>query len=601
MKNLLLISLTIIFSLQIQAQKVTFTAKSKKRVSVGQVFQVTYTLNNAEDSKFIEPDFNGFDVGGYSNYSSYQQSTTYRNGKRVTETIQSTNWIVTLVAKTNGTFTIEPATAINKNGKNYKSNSLTIVVGNGQNSDNNIADNKDNSNESDNIKNPSMLFINAYADRNEAYIGEQIILTSKLFSRYGNLSVETLEFPDFSGFWNNDIETSQSRPKEVVLNNVSYATILIHKKVLIPQKIGKIFIEPYEAKCILYNSWRMRTGTKMAYSSKLEFNIKPLPKTNKPTDFSGAVGQFSMKDEINNSEISVNETVGLKITISGTGNFQLFDTPLINSPNSFEQLDSEPVEKNNYSAKTSGITGSKTIEYNYIARAPGNFSIPPIKFSYFDPKKEKYYILTTKNYKIKVIGNKDSLDNQNYTNNTEMEELGSDINYIFQEKFRLKQKNQYFFGSISFLFAFLIPILILILFILFRKKQEKDMDNIEQTISRKARKIAKKRLKNAEKFMKINNKDEFYQEITNALWGYLSDKFSIPTSELTRENITEILQKNNIKSELINRIINIIDKCEYAKYAPATDNNEIQQIYIQASQIIIQIEQNSKQYFKKSL
>ena len=468
MKKLLLIIFTIIFSLQIQAQKVSFKAKSKKHVSIGQVFQITYTLNNAEDSKFVEPDFYGFEVGGYSNYSSFQQSTSYVNGKRVTETVQSVNWIITLVAKSNGTYTIKPAEAIAKNGKKYKSNSLTIKVGTGENSSNNVAENNNNSDDSDNVKNPSMLFINAYVDRNEAYIGEQIFLTSKLFSRYGNLSVETLELPDFSGFWNNDIEISQSRPQEVVLNNVSYATMIIHKKILIPQKIGKIVIEPYEAKCILYNSWRRQTGTKMAYSPKIEFNIKPLPTNNKPVDFSGAVGQFSMKDEINNLEISVNETVSLKITISGTGNFQLFDTPIVNPPNSFEQLDSEPVEKNNYSPKTTGITGNKTIEYNYIARAPGNFSIPAINFSYFDPKTERYYILTTKKYKIKVNGNKDSTENQNYSNNAEMQELGTDINYIFQDKFSLQQRNQYFFGSIGFLLAFLVPILILILFILFR-------------------------------------------------------------------------------------------------------------------------------------
>ena len=575
---ILLINTSIIF-----AQEINFTAQVSDNVKSGEPFQVAYTLKDARANKFIEPDFENFSRLGRAKSSSSQSAKTWQNGKWVTISMQTTSWLITLVPQKEGKFKIPAATVIIK-GKKYKSNTLTINVSKGTNNYYDIQDDDD-----ENVDfgdNPEKLFINLELEKEEAYIGEHISVIATFYSKYENyLEIEDIAVPDYEGFWHNEIAIPQTvKPKQTFYNNIHYASLTFHKKLLIPQKTGKIIIKPYESTCILLD-WAGRPDKKIVARSKEKIiNIKPLPVKNKPKNFSGAVGDFRIISEIDKTEIKTNQTITIKIVISGNGNFELFDPLKINIHNSFDALD--PKETNNYEITSDGIIGRKTYKYTFIARKPGDYTIPAIQFAFFDPQKERYTTLATIPYNIKVNKNDDIDEDMYNTYSSQMEELGKDIYSIKTSNFKLQRKNNFIFGSAIFYLAYLIPIVLFIGIILYRKKQINEKINYKQTISKRANKTSQKKLKKAETFMKMNKQDDFYEEITNALWDFVSDKFSIPSSELTRENITEILLTKNIEQTTINNFIDIINKCEFVRYAPATTDISMQSIFEASNEII---------------
>ena len=298
-----------------------------------------------------------------------------------------------------------------------------------------------------------------------------------------------------------------------------------------------------------------------------------------------------MQATIDKQDVKANDAITLKVKISGNGNLKLIEPLKIDFPPDFETYDPKII--NNLKNTTSGVTGSKTFEYLIIPRHAGNFRIPPIVFSFFAPKIKQYKTITSDEFKIYV----EKADEGEATtiitglSKEDLKFIGSDIHFIKTNNFNLLKKGKHLFGSLMFYLSYLIALIIFfVIFILLRKKIKQNA-NLMLVKNRRAKKVSKKRLKAALSYLKQKNNEQFYNEVLRAFWGYLSDKLSIPVSELSKDSAANTLKNYNIDNALITQFMNVIDTCEYARYAPLTEASQMDNLYSQAINTIRNLEQ----------
>ncbi|MCQ2252886.1 MAG: BatD family protein, partial [Bacteroidales bacterium] len=389
-------ALLLISSAFAMAQDVEVKMSAPGKVTAGQPFRIEVSVNS-QKANINDPKLDDFQVYGRS------QSTSMSiiNGDM---SVQK-SFIYTAIANKPGTYTIKPASAT-QGGKTYESNSVTITVVDGGNAGqtagqpqggNNAIGNNQQQQTADDEITPSDsgdLFVDVISNKNDVYVGEQVILTSSLYSRYDIAGFEDAKFPNFNGFWAKDIKN----PKNITfdrkrINNKVYLYSLWQKKALFPQKAGKLEIEPYTVNCVVTDGFGFRQARAVAKSKVKTINVKPLP-DNKPEGFGGAVGNFKIQLSADKEQVKLDEPLTVKVTISGTGNFQLFESPKVQFNSAFEQF--EPKSTENINATDAGINGSKTFSTVVIARQPGEYTIPAVKFSYFDPSAKAYKTIESK-------------------------------------------------------------------------------------------------------------------------------------------------------------------------------------------------------------
>lgn len=595
MKKIFFILTILSITLQTLYGQITFKASAKKVVGVGETFRVSYTLN-ASGEKFKRPAFKNFDVLSGPNHSMSSQ-VQISNGKMKRSTTNTYSFH--LVAKKKGKFTIPPA-KITVDGKTYTSNSVAIQVLRGSNQSSEAANNNTNLS---NMPNED-LFVRVNLNKTNVYQGEHILATIKVYSRTNLVNIGKIDYPSFEGFYSVDVENpSRISLERENVNGQAYDVGLFKKVLLFPQRSGELNVSPFTLECIV----RVRTNQRTFFgyvtrdvsrtikSPARKITVKPLP-PNKPDNFSGAVGRFELRSDIDHTEVKTNDAISLKITLTGNGNLKLLDVPEINFPPSFETYD--PKVTSNIQNVTSGSVGSKTYEYLIVPRDAGNFRIPPVSVSYFDLESETYKTIRSQEYNIKVERGSGSDSGANAAiqayRKEEVDQLSSDIRHIKTGDITLEKKGETLFGKPVFYLAYIIPLLLgSILFVMYRIYR-KQKQNISLMKTRQANRISKKRLKKAAQYMKKEEKEAFFMEVSKALWGYLSDKLTISTSELSRDNVSEAFQKNNVNKETQEEFIQVLDNCEFARYAPSAENAQMDKIYNQASHIIGKLENEIK-------
>ncbi|MBN1252796.1 MAG: protein BatD [Bacteroidales bacterium] len=591
MKKYITLILLLIFAFNQVFAQVSFKASANKVVEMGENFRLSFAVN-ANGAGFKPPSINDFTVlAGPS--TSTSSSFQYINGTTSQTLTVSYNYIIQ--ATKTGKFTIDKA-EITVDGNKYFTEPIVIEVikGGTSNTNNNIeASTPSVSDENDDI------FVRINLNKSTVYQGEQLIANIKVYDRMGLKSLTDYKFPSYTGFWTQDIESpgNISLQRENV-NGKLYQTGLLKQTILFPQRSGNLIITPFELECIVQKKAGKRRNffgdyvdtyvdiNKKMKSSARSVKVLPLPE-NKPASFNGAVGEnFSISAIVDRDNIKSNESITLKVKISGSGNIKLIDEITVNFPNTFEVFD--PKINNNIENSLAGSKGSKTFEYLLIPREQGEYTIPQISFSYFDIISKSYKTLNTKELKINVEkGNLINTANNNLTVSKEdVQSIGTDIRHIELDDFDLKEINYNFFGSIEFYLFYIISILLFAISILILRRRLKFNSNIALQKNKYANKVSKKHLKTANSFLKLNDKEKFYNEVIKALWGYLSDKLNIPVSELSRDNVKETLIKYKVNEDVIFDFISVIDSCEFAKYSPASENNGLTEDYEKASKVI---------------
>lgn len=586
--------------------EVTLRAAAPDVVVNGDQFRLTYTVNSQDVKDFLAPQAKGFDVlMGPSR--SQQSSTQIINGK--VSSSRSITYTYILMAVSEGTFNI-PAASIEVDGKKIFSNPLTIKVlpkdkedANSNQSQGNSGISSRNQKTSGRITDKD-LFVLATASKTKVHEQEAILVTYKAYTTV-DLRQLLGKMPDQQGFYVQEVELpTQKTFKLEHYKGRNYNTVVYRQYVLFPQKSGKLEIpavtfdavvaqrvavsdDPFEA---FFNGGGYVEVNKKIVAPKLVINVDPLP--SKPEGFSGGVGTFSLKSDISTTELKANEAVTIKLTISGTGNMKLVSAPEVKFPHDFEIYD--PKIEDNYELTANGLSGTKTIEYLAIPRHAGNFTVPAIEFKYFDIASEKYKTLTTEAYELKVAKGDGSASSQqviaDFTNKENVKVLGTDILFIKTGDTALRQKGNYFFGTTAYYLWYIIPFLLFIVFVVIYRKQAVENANVAKVKTKKANKVATKRMKLAGKLLSENKVNEFYDEVLKALWGYISDKLNIPVSKLSRDNIEAELSGHGVSEDLIKEFISALSECEFARYAPGNQNEAMDKVYSASVDVISKME-----------
>ena len=609
MKKILLILLIFSNVCVTLAQDVEFKASAPAQVIMGRPFQLTYSVNQrAKDLR--APEFTDFEyVAGP--YTSQSSSTSFVNGKR-TSSFQLT-YTYTLLATKEGTFTISPAT-IKVDGEQYTSNGVRIAVlpadepahTNTNSQSHSAGSTTSQQSESQNISSEN-IFMRTLVSKTKVHEQEAILLTYKLY--FAGVDVAQLtnntRLPEFKGFLKQELEMSEIQTELEHYNGRNYQTATLYRTLLFPQRSGDIVIDPAQFEALLrvqnraqvrsifddfFNSYT--TVTKALHSPGVTINVSALP-AGKPAGFSGGVGHFNISSSISSTELQANEAVTLTVTIQGAGNMKLLKTPAVDWPEGFEVYD--PKVTNNFNVTTSGVSGTKTIEYLAIPRAGGVYTIPAIQFAYYDTQADTYRSLATPEYTLNIARSANEEASaavvNTYVQKENIQQLGSDIRYIYTGELKASSSNRtgISFGTLIFWLSYAIPLsLAALMFIIFRKRIKENAD-VTRMRYKKANKVAQRRLKVAEQLLQQNQKEAFFEEIERAAWTYLSDRLSIPTAHLNKENIAQILANKAVPNATIQQVLHVLSTAEFARYAPTLDS-AMHELYADTIKIINQLE-----------
>ena len=560
MKKLIIILMALIaYSTHVFADKVSFTASAPDAVVVGEQFRLSYIVTTQKVKDFRAPSIKGFDV--LMGPSRSQQSSTQIVNGNVTST-SSITFTYILMANNAGEYTI-PGASIVADGDQMVSNSVKIKVlpqdQGGNSGQNNSSSGSIHSSSGTSVSNQD-LFIMASASKTNVYEQEAFVLTYKIYTRESNLQLNNAKLPDFKGFHSQEIEmTTNARWTPEHYQGRNYYTTVYRQFVLFPQQSGKLYIDPAQFQMTIgkpvqsddpfdafFNGGSNVIEIKKNISTpKIAINVNPLP-TGKPADFSGGVGEFNISSSINSKELKTNDAI--------------------------------------------------TIEYLAIPRHAGTYKIPGVSFSYFDIRSKSYKTLKTEDYVVNVekgAGNADQVI-ANFTNKEDLKVLGEDIRYIKQNEVTLQPKGSFFYGSMTYWLFYIIPALAFIIFFIIYRKQAAENANVAKMRTKKANKVATKRMKLAGKLLSENKKDAFYDEVLKALWGYISDKLNIPVSRLSKDNIEEKLRNHGVNEELIKEFLNALNDCEFARFAPGDENQAMDKVYSSSIEVISKMENSIK-------
>ncbi len=615
MRKVLFLFLFIISVTPAWADNIRLTAEGPDVVVKGQQFQIAYTVNSQKVKEFRAPEFNGFEeLYGPSRSTSMNMSSI--NGKMTTT--HTITWTYMLQATKEGTFTI-PAATVKADDEMYSSNTLTIKVlppdQNSQSQSGSQGGKQGASRASTGGKiTDSDLFMNVTASKTTLFEQEALLLTYKVYTLVNLVALDN-PMPDFQGFHSQEVDLPQRKSFSMEhYKGRNYNTLTWRQYVLFPQKSGELeipsmsfdstieqmvenqnsFDDPFGLDAF-FNGSRTVQVKKTLVTPAMKIHVKELP-AGKPTSFSGAVGDFSISSSISTQQLKANEALTVKLVISGVGNIKLVNAPEIHFPADFDAYD--PKTDNQMQLTNAGQSGNKTVEYLAIPRHPGDFTIPGVEFTYFDVKTSQYKTLTTESYDIHVekgegSGNADAAI-ANFTNKEDLKLLGSDIRYIKVGEVDLSPKGDCFFGTLTYWLWYVIPLVLLVVVLTYYRKQALENANVTRVKTKKANKVATKRMKNAEKLMHSGDNAAFYDEVLKALWGYMGDKLSIPVSQLSKDNIEEKLAARNVGDVLIREFIDTLNECEFARYAPGSQSEAMDKVYTSAVDVIGNLENSIK-------
>lgn len=597
----------IVYSLEAQSD-VTFKTICKKQVSVGEQFQVSYELNG-DGKDFKSPNFTNFEIIG-GPFSSTSSSVQIINGSVSRTNTQTYSFHLRAIKE--GHFTI-PQASITVDKKRITSEPCEINVVASSNGNSSYSANTSNNNSTQVGIGNKEVFLEAVPNKRKVYLGEQIVLTYRLFYTIPISQVSVSQAPSYSGFWTKDVTDNNGslQQSSIIKDGQQYYVSTIQEVVLFPQKSGKLTVDPLDITCIAQiRQQRNRShgydpfedffgdvlGTsytnvkKEIKSQPFEIEVLPLQAANKPDSFKGAVGQYTFTSKIDKNELNVNDAFTLTLTVSGKGNIELLELPKPVFPPDFEVYD--PKITSSVKDNALGISGSKKAEYIVIPRVSGDFTLEEIDFSYFNPTLDRYETLRSEEYQIKVNKIEGSSGRAEiYTSGqADIKYLGSDIQHINTSNNKLSITGMYFFLSTTYIIIICLMVVIFVTAFIIYKKVNKFNKNQVLVRNKQATKVAKKRLTNAHNFLKENNQNKFYEEFSQALWGYISDKLNIVRSQLSMETVKEMMLSKDVNEEIVNEFIDLLHNCEFARFAPGDPSKKMDELYQKGIEIITKAE-----------
>ena len=602
----------------------TLKVSAKKQVVVGERFQVVFEAN-AEGKNFQAPTFEGLTVVG-GPFTSTSSSFSMVNGS-MSHSVKVT-YTFALQAYQKGTFRVGAATLTVKGNKiSSEPFEIKVLPDDGSHSGNSGGgygnyggSQSGQGGQQQNTNDPDVsgkdLFLRVVPSKRSVYVGEQVVLTYKLYTKVPVSSLSVEKMPSYAGFWTKDVSDNNAgslRQSSEYINGIEYTSAEIQKIVVVPQRSGKLSLEPMTIECIAqirtesnnrrsndpfdiffndpFFNRNIANVRKELSSQSFSLDVKNLPETGKPASFAGAVGDYTFKSTIDKTDLKTNEAFTLTLSVSGAGNIELLQLPEPVFPPDFEVYDPKVSTSTNNNAQ--GLTGTKKAEYLVIPRRAGDFSLQPVEFAYFNPSKETYQTVQSEPYEIHVEkgAGGESDEGAIFASNQEgIKYLGSDIRHIMTGNPKLKPIGTVFFATPTYFVALLVLLLAFVIALLISKRHEQEKQDTAANRNRKATKVARGRLKKAEQFLKVKDQDNFYIEMSQALWGYISDKLGIERSKLSMDTVNEALKEKNVPDDLTQQFIDTLNSCEFARFAPGSAEEKMDDLYQKGIEVITKAE-----------
>lgn len=568
-KNGLLLLLLLVIYGSASAQDPVFEAFADARqVLANQYFEVTFTLKNAEGRNFSPPAFNNFAI---LSGPARGISTTIVNGKVSKEM----SFTYTLQPRKKGTFTIGPA-SVQVGGQRLRTKSLRIEV----------LEAKEGTVPAD-----QQFFIRVEPSTQEAYVGQQVRLDYTLYTTVEIQNYNIVEEPDYVGFYAEDIQRPDTRRRREILNGVQYLTRVLKSIALYPQQAGQLTIDPATLQLgVIVNTGRSSSlffgneiRRKAVQTNALSLNVKPLP-GGAPASFSGAVGDFKMNASISRQTVTTDDAVSLVMSIEGDGDLKRIQVPEINFPENFTTYDPK-VQESNLGEFNNTRMGRKTIEYVAIPNEAGKYTVRA-EFTFFHPDSSRYITLQGEPYELTVrpgtaiktpiIGDSDSEQ--------------ADIHGLKMNT-RLSKARSFFWGSPAFWILLLLPVGAILAAVFYKRRLQK-LANIDPNLIKmqEAQRIAAQRLEQAASHLQNKQNRAFYDEVSKAMMGYISDKLQIEKSQMNKSNLQQRLEELEIPATQVEKFMEIVHHCEMALYAGKANPEAMQATYDNAHEVLATVE-----------
>ncbi len=578
------------------AQAASFTVEAPRQVVEGNKFNVTFVLKNGEGGNFTPPEVSGAKLI-YGPSVSHSYSSSWVNGK----SSHSSTEEYTMIYKATSTGKCHIGSAsIVVDGKRLATNALTIeILPSGshprqqtQTTPGAPTPYSDPMTQSaDKAVGSNDLFVRIEMSKPRVYEQQAVVCTIKLYTKYQISQFMPTIQPSFDGFLIEEIPVQPSLNKVETLNGERYMTAILKKCILYPQQSGKLTITSgsYDVSVVQFDTFKSIFGSiskpvekdLKVQSNTATVNILPLPEP-KPASFTGAVGKFDVTSDLQPATgFKTYSAATYRYIISGVGNIKYIKAPEVKFPDQFDVYDPKTDAQVNDAA--GDMRGKVIISYSFIPQYAGEFDIPAGEFCYFDPDAGKYETITVPARHLTVAKGEGQPSNHYRMKNM-------DIRPIKSGDLGLKKSHGYILDSRTYWLWFLLPLLALAGLLIYYRKQLKERADVRRMRAKRASKVAQRRLKAARAFAARGDRNGFYAELLNAMWGYMSDKLSIPVSELSKDNINAELEQFGVNEQLRKEAIDLIDKCEFAQYAPELAQGDLNAVLDEAAGVIDQLE-----------
>ncbi|MBT5991514.1 MAG: protein BatD [Bacteroidetes bacterium] len=589
---LLFLLIALVVTKPLFAQSFTASVSSKQisqHQNINVTFKVSGNFQRITDLQF--PTFTGFQV--LSQPQQYQ-STTEINGVAIHEY----QFTIALKPTSVGKLTIDPA-SVKIDGKTLKTKSISIQV-----SKENMGSNS--ATQGSPQGSDKSVFTSTLVSQSKIYKGQAISVTQKVYSRKEIIDISDYKLPTYEGFLVENIDIGQLRVENEVLDGIQYFVIVLEKKVLFAQKTGRIKLEAptmkldikevktrdarNQAEYMFYGP-KIRYAEKVrakVYSSPVYIQVSSLPTA--PAEYEDLTGSFTFQVSTDKTATKINDPITLTIKVQGTGNLHMLTDFNLDLPDDIETY--EPKIKQNLSLTSNGFKGFKSFEYLLVPRKAGTFTLPSIKFVYFDVQSAQYKNLENEQIKIKVEKGEGNYagDLPTGLSKKEIELRGKDIHFIQQDLGSYSSIANRFVGSLTFYLFYLIPAIVFLLLLFYYKRFKHLRTNVSLFRQKKASSYSNKKLKTAKKLLQLNDKVGFFEEISNAVYGYLGDKLMLSSAELSREKVNEIFFERSVDKELVTNLFQLLDACEFARFAPDSSADNLDSTYQSALALLTKLE-----------
>lgn len=577
-------------TLGISAQTVRLQAP--ERCEVGARINVSYVVDTQDVQDIRVGEFPGFELL-YGPSTSRQSSFQMINGK--TTQSSSITFTYVLLAKKEGEFKL-PVASVDVIGKTIRSSSATITVlpssgggGGGSTGARGQQNQSHGRHQSSGTVDNQDLFITATASKTKIFEQEAVVLTYKLYTLV-NIRQLVGEMPELDGFHCQELDNkAQLSLKYEHYKGRNYGTAIWRQYVLFPQKSGKLTIPSisFDAEVEITNTSAdpfdlffgggslTQMVNKTIHTPAIDLDVAPLPSP-RPDNFSGAVGKFTMTGTLTPEQLNANDAATLKLVVSGQGNMKLMKAPSVDAPKDFEVYTPKETDKTINTA--SGAKGNVTFDYVMVPRHGGTYTIPAVEFVYFNPEAEKYVTLRTDSFKLSVAKSK-TIASGSATEKEDVRVLSSDIHFIKSGRADIRDSVDDFYATLNYYLWYLgLVAAFALTFAVFHRYAKANADIVRKR-GKRAGKEANKRLKQARKLLKNHEAGPFYEETLRALLGYAGDKLNISMADLAKENVREALVARGVDEALIQQYIDVLEACEFARFAPGDPQATMDKIY----------------------